>query len=45
LAFSTRSLSSSTCSSDQSSSSRYSGSPSPGIHDTYNNPLQWRRIR
>ena len=41
LAFSTRSLSSSTCSSDQSSSSRYSGSPSPGIHDTYNNPLQW----
>ena len=41
LAFSTRSLSSSTCSSDQSSSSRYSGSPSPGIHDSYNNPLQW----
>uniref|UniRef100_A0A0P6DC77 Unconventional myosin-XVIIIa n=1 Tax=Daphnia magna TaxID=35525 RepID=A0A0P6DC77_9CRUS len=41
LAFSTRSLSSSTCSSDQSSSSRYSSSPSPGIHDQYNSPLQW----
>lgn len=41
LAFSTRSLSSSTCSSDQSSSSRYSGSPSPGIHDQYNSSLQW----
>lgn len=45
LAFSTRSLSSSTCSSDQSSSSRYSGisTPSPGIYDypSYSNPLQW----
>ncbi|XP_046442459.1 unconventional myosin-XVIIIa-like isoform X2 [Daphnia pulex] len=44
LAFSNRSLSSSTCSSDQSSSSRYSGStPSPGIYDypSYSNPLQW----
>lgn len=39
LTYSTRSLSSSTCSS--SSSSRYSGSPSPGIQDQYNSPLQW----
>lgn len=39
LTYSTRSLSSSTCSS--SSSSRYSGSPSPGIQDQYNSPLTW----
>lgn len=39
LTYSTRSLSSSTCSS--SSSSRYSSSPSPGIQDQFNSPLMW----
>ena len=39
LTYSIGSLSSSTCSS--SSSTRYSDSPSPGIQDQYNSPLQW----
>ena len=39
LTYSIGSLSSSTCSS--SSSTRYSDSPSPGIQDQFNSPLQW----